>query len=352
MNIEIADRLLNYRKSHGFSQEELAEKIGVSRQAVSKWERAEASPDTDNLISLAKIYGVTLDELFKVKKETKAENSENSTHNYENDKVRKIDCESDSMQKKTGNNILKSFFCKPITVVTSAVIFLTAVIKLSLSLTGFSRIDFLSIIFEEKNNFIRIIEKYNINLFEIFVAVALLIFFIKSRSKNGNLNFASAFFRTGSIISLILVIILLLLSLALACFMVFALFFGTAIFLIRYLPVAVISVGAVAILFTVLLVICALILLLAVSQLLFAGSVRKSVRDEKIRRKTAMFFSVMNFIFAVLSLLSAIFVAFLDSGSVQLAITVNLLLNAFPYLFLGITSLSYFTYTKNETYVL
>lgn len=297
---------------------------------------------------MAKIYGVTLDELFKVKKETETENYKNSTHNYENDKVRKFDCESDFLQRKTGNNILKSFFCKPITAVTSAVIFLTAVINLSLSLTGFSRIDFLSVIFEEKNNFIRIIEKYNINLFEIFVAVALLIFFIKSRSKNGNLNFASAFFRTGSIISLIL----LLLSLALACFMVFALFFGTAIFLIRYLPVAVISVGVIAVLFTVLLVICALILLLAISQFLFAGSVRKSVRDEKIRRKTAMFFSVMNFIFAGLFLLSAIFVAFLDSGSVQLALTVNLLLNAFPYLFLGITSLSYFTYTKNEPYVL
>ena len=303
MNIEIADRLLQYRKARGLSQEELAEKIGVSRQAVSKWERAEASPDTDNLISLAKIYGVTLDELFKVKKETETENYKNSTHNYENDKVRKFDCESDFLQRKTGNNILKSFFCKPITAVTSAVIFLTAVINLSLSLTGFSRIDFLSVIFEEKNNFIRIIEKYNINLFEIFVAVALLIFFIKSRSKNGNLNFASAFFRTGSIISLIL----LLLSLALACFMVFALFFGTAIFLIRYLPVAVISVGVIAVLFTVLLVICALILLLAISQFLFAGSVRKSVRDEKIRRKTAMFFSVMNFIFAGLFLLSAIF---------------------------------------------
>lgn len=64
MTIEIADRLCAYRKNAGFSQEELAEKIGVSRQAVSKWERAEASPDTDNLILLAKIYGVTLDDLL------------------------------------------------------------------------------------------------------------------------------------------------------------------------------------------------------------------------------------------------------------------------------------------------
>lgn len=64
MNIEIANRLYEFRKKHHLSQEELAEKIGVSRQAVSKWERAEASPDTDNLILLAKVYGVTLDELL------------------------------------------------------------------------------------------------------------------------------------------------------------------------------------------------------------------------------------------------------------------------------------------------
>lgn len=67
MNIETANRLYEYRKSMGLSQEELAAKIGVSRQAVSKWERAEASPDTDNLIELAKIYGVTLDEMLRGK---------------------------------------------------------------------------------------------------------------------------------------------------------------------------------------------------------------------------------------------------------------------------------------------
>ena len=53
MNIEIANRLVNLRKSNNLSQEALAEKLGISRQAVSKWERAEASPDTDNLILLA-----------------------------------------------------------------------------------------------------------------------------------------------------------------------------------------------------------------------------------------------------------------------------------------------------------
>jgi len=64
MTIEIANRLVEWRKQNRLSQEELAEKIGVSRQAVSKWERAESSPDTDNLIELARLYNVSLDELL------------------------------------------------------------------------------------------------------------------------------------------------------------------------------------------------------------------------------------------------------------------------------------------------
>lgn len=64
MNIEIADRLVALRREHGYSQEELAARLGVSRQAVSKWERAESSPDTDNLIALARLYGVSLDKML------------------------------------------------------------------------------------------------------------------------------------------------------------------------------------------------------------------------------------------------------------------------------------------------
>ena len=64
MNIEIANRLVELRKKNGLSQEELADKLGLSRQAVSKWERAESSPDTDNLICLAKLYNVSLDDLL------------------------------------------------------------------------------------------------------------------------------------------------------------------------------------------------------------------------------------------------------------------------------------------------
>ena len=64
MNIEIANRLIKLRKEKGYSQESLAEALGISRQAVSKWERAESSPDTDNLILLARLYGVLRDRLL------------------------------------------------------------------------------------------------------------------------------------------------------------------------------------------------------------------------------------------------------------------------------------------------
>jgi len=62
MNSEIAKRLQVNRLNSNLSQEQLAERIGVSRQTVSKWERAESSPDMENLIALAKLYKTTLDE--------------------------------------------------------------------------------------------------------------------------------------------------------------------------------------------------------------------------------------------------------------------------------------------------
>lgn len=64
MNLFTAKKLTELRKYFSLSQEALAEKVGVSRQAVSKWERGEASPDTDNLLVLSKIYGISLDDLL------------------------------------------------------------------------------------------------------------------------------------------------------------------------------------------------------------------------------------------------------------------------------------------------
>lgn len=85
MNIEIANRLVQLRKEQGYSQEELAQKLGISRQAISKWERAESSPDTNNLIALSKLYGVSLDTLLEADEET-IENENYATQILEKEK--------------------------------------------------------------------------------------------------------------------------------------------------------------------------------------------------------------------------------------------------------------------------
>ena len=54
-----------YRKKNGYTQDEIAEKLGVSRQAVAKWERGESVPDIESVVSLAGIFGVTVDVLVK-----------------------------------------------------------------------------------------------------------------------------------------------------------------------------------------------------------------------------------------------------------------------------------------------
>ena len=73
MNVEIAHRLATMRREKGYSQEALAEKLGLSRQAISKWERAEALPDTEVLYDIAMLYGVTLDYLVSDHKDTPPE---------------------------------------------------------------------------------------------------------------------------------------------------------------------------------------------------------------------------------------------------------------------------------------
>lgn len=70
MNIEVANRLQQLRKAKGLSQEELANILGLSRQAISKWERAETSPDTDNLICLARLYNISIDKLLDTSEST------------------------------------------------------------------------------------------------------------------------------------------------------------------------------------------------------------------------------------------------------------------------------------------
>ena len=67
--MSLGERIASYRKKAGYSQEGLAEQLGVSRQAVSKWETGEATPDAERIIALAKVLGVTTDALLLEREE-------------------------------------------------------------------------------------------------------------------------------------------------------------------------------------------------------------------------------------------------------------------------------------------
>ena len=63
--MNIADRIQSLRKQKGMSQIELADAIGVSRQAVSKWESEQTIPDLDKIVAMSEIFGTTTDYLLK-----------------------------------------------------------------------------------------------------------------------------------------------------------------------------------------------------------------------------------------------------------------------------------------------
>ncbi len=65
MNLQIGEKISELRKKHKMSQDELASKLNVSRQAVSNWERGESLPEVDKLIAISDLYSVSMDYLTK-----------------------------------------------------------------------------------------------------------------------------------------------------------------------------------------------------------------------------------------------------------------------------------------------
>lgn len=61
MNMNLSERLQELRKKEGYSQEQVAEMLGLSRQAISKWESGQGKPEIDNIIKLTEIYHVSAD---------------------------------------------------------------------------------------------------------------------------------------------------------------------------------------------------------------------------------------------------------------------------------------------------
>ena len=74
------EKLVMLRKQHNLSQEQVAEKLGVARQTVSKWELGETTPEMDKLIIMSELYNITLDELMKEENEGKVVNDPNNTN--------------------------------------------------------------------------------------------------------------------------------------------------------------------------------------------------------------------------------------------------------------------------------
>ncbi len=67
------EKLQNLRQKAGMSQDSLAEKVNVSRQAVSRWERDETMPETEKVVALADLFGVTTDYLLRQQAEEKSD---------------------------------------------------------------------------------------------------------------------------------------------------------------------------------------------------------------------------------------------------------------------------------------
>ena len=89
-----SEKLYELRKEKGFSQEELAEKLNVARQTISKWETGMTVPDTNNLIELSKIFGISIDEFVGndefIKKDDREENKESKNNNKKKKIIKRV----------------------------------------------------------------------------------------------------------------------------------------------------------------------------------------------------------------------------------------------------------------------
>lgn len=129
----LADKIIRLRKKNGWSQEELAEKMNVSRQAVSKWESAQTIPDLSKVLQLGDLFGVTTDYLLKDDIEL-----EEFTKESPNSGVKRVSVEEANeyiAQRSWASRIiaLATFLCilSPITLIILAAASETAVFPIS-----------------------------------------------------------------------------------------------------------------------------------------------------------------------------------------------------------------------------
>ena len=124
----LADKIISERKKNGWSQEELAEKLGVTRQSVSKWESMQSVPDLQRILEMSKVFGVSTDYLLKDDLEEEARGTD--TVAEEAVPVRKVSMEEAnkflSIKKQTAPKIaLGTFIC----ILSPVVFMLTAIMS-------------------------------------------------------------------------------------------------------------------------------------------------------------------------------------------------------------------------------
>jgi len=131
------NKIQQLRKANGFSQEELASRLTISRQAISKWELGEAMPDTENIVQLSRLFGVTTDYLLRDEFESDRDVQEQKTDIEKTDETssdRKDDRVDKSPRIKGYILSIKGYLKKPVFWIIIAA--LIAVIPLGLFLSG------------------------------------------------------------------------------------------------------------------------------------------------------------------------------------------------------------------------
>ena len=191
MNIKTANRLCELRKAHNLSQEELASKLGVSRQAVSKWERSESSPDTDNLILLASLYNLSLDELLNGDEAISLieENKEVKSESFPKEVELNVDCKvvidgddskviyDDEEVNLSIKEVLK--WNEKIKIIDNTVVSISAILFTAIYLilgfildNGWSHYWFLFILIPVPSSVVNMIARKNINHFRFEILLA------------------------------------------------------------------------------------------------------------------------------------------------------------------------------------
>lgn len=110
----LADKIMEERKKNGWSQEELADKLGVSRQAVSKWESAGSVPDLQKVIQLANLFGVSTDYLLRDEMQQEMVSVYSTTEAEDKGPIRRVSMEEANafldMRKKDAPKIANAVF--------------------------------------------------------------------------------------------------------------------------------------------------------------------------------------------------------------------------------------------------